>query len=142
MDLSLFKVNVLVRLISARYFKLMTKSWNSVRIFLSSFLLKILRETSLEITKTLMSALFSAYFFVFKLQQSIHYWKVNFILIQLCKKNCTLKSLFLEIFRVDWHYFHENIYNVWLWTYAHCMMLHDKIIIISQKMVNQNLVSF
>ena len=140
MDLLLFKVNVLVRLISARYFKLMIKSWNSVRIFLSSFLLKILKETSLEITKTLMSALFSAYFFVFKLQQSIYHWKVSFILIQLCKKNCTLKSLFLEIFRVDWHYFHENI--VWLWTYPHCMILRDKIIIISQKMVNQNLVLF
>ena len=81
----------IVRLLSARFFKFTINSWNSVMslnswIFLSSFLLKILKETSLEITKPLTSALFGHICFFFKSQQSIYHWKTYFILIQLFKR--------------------------------------------------------
>ena len=56
-------VTFIVKLLSARYFKFIIKSWNFVRISLSLFLLKILREISLKLTKTLTSALFLVYLF-------------------------------------------------------------------------------
>ena len=70
----------IVSLLSARCFKFMIKSGNFFRIFLSSYLLKLLRETSLEITKTLMSAFFEHIFFspnlnnLYKIGEEILYW--------------------------------------------------------------------
>ena len=62
----------------AKCFRFMIKLWDFVRVFLSTFLLKILRETPLEITKTLTSVDFWAYLF------SLHF--AYFILIQLCRR--------------------------------------------------------
>ena len=78
-----------MRLLSARYFKFMIKSWNFVRTFLSSFLEKILKRASLEITKTLTSTLF----FLSKPQQSIYHWKENLVQIQLCKR---IKEMYIS----------------------------------------------
>ena len=58
------KYLILVRAFSEKKSnKPITKSWNFVRTLLGSFLLKILRETSLEITKSLMSSLSWEYCF-------------------------------------------------------------------------------
>ena len=56
-------------IVRARYLKFMIKSWNFFWILLSSFLLKMLRETSLKITDIIT---FWAYFFLSKLQQWIY----------------------------------------------------------------------
>ena len=85
----------------------MIKSWNFVRTFLSSFLEKILKRASMEITKTLTSTLF----FLSKPQQSIYHCKEDFIQIQLCKRIIPKKCIFLEVFRVNWH--------VLSWEYDH-----------------------
>ena len=67
------KYLILVRAFSEKKSnKPITKSWNFVRTLLGSFLLKILRETSLEITKSLMSSLSV---FLSKPQQTVAFWQ-------------------------------------------------------------------
>lgn len=110
----------IVRLLSARFFKFTINSWNFVRIFLSSFLMKILKETSLEITKPLTSALFWAY--LFSLQISTTYISLEniFYTDSTLQKNYTLKCHFLEIFRIDWHILSRKCYLI-----TNVCSLHD-----------------
>ena len=78
-----------MRLLRARYFKFVIKSWNFIRTLLTSFSVEILREISLKITKTLTSALFWEYFF--SLQTIYISLERNFYTDSTLQKNYTLK---------------------------------------------------
>ena len=108
----------IVRLLSARFFKFTINSWNFVRIFLSSFLLKILKETSLEITKPLTSALFWAY--LFSLQISTIYILLEniFYTDSTLQKNYTLSfpwdiSYWLAYITMKMLFNHERMLIAW-----------------------------
>ena len=113
-------ISILVRFLSARYFKFMIKSWNFVRIFLCSFLLEILRETFLETAKTLTSVLFCECFFSLQIStiysyiigKQMLYWFNN------------AKELYLKM-SISWDILCWLAYIIMkiLFNYAHCMIL-------------------
>ena len=90
----------IVRLLSARYF---------VRIFLSSFLLKILMKTSLEVAKRLTSAFFWTYLFSLQISKIYILSLEDIFYTDFTKELCLKNVNFLRYFVLIGICYHENI---------------------------------